>query len=69
MFEVKYNADLSDFQGNFTFFESKIPDLRFEILEKEGYSGHIGADIPRKYLLSHPTDRPTPGGGGGETGD
>jgi hypothetical protein len=38
-------------------------------LEKEGYFGQIVTDSPRKYLLFHPTDRPTPGGGGGETGN
>jgi hypothetical protein len=37
------------------------------IMETAGYSGPIGANISRKYLLSHPTDRPThPGGVEGE---
>jgi hypothetical protein len=36
--------------------------LRFEILEKEGYSGHIGADIPESiYFLTRPTDPPPEG--------
>jgi hypothetical protein len=26
-------------------------------------------NIPKKLLFFHPTDRPTPGGGGGETGN
>lgn len=36
--------------------------FRASKMAKEGYSGHIGVDISRKYLLSHgPTDLPPEG--------
>jgi hypothetical protein len=29
--------------------------------------GYVVTDSPRKYIPFRPTDRPTPGGGGGDT--